>query len=273
MHGATSAMRRYAPARPGARSFVLTAYRADPSGRVQPDLPTTCPLHQSGEAPCAVGLHHWRHRVHGPGFPLAVARCHRHGRAFTLYPPAWVPYGRCPIANANLDGARVSGWADTLFDTPLAVADGESWAWEIREDNTFVARLAYTTEYSHIDRAARLLGLDDGLDHDRRHHIAETLRVPALLLLGLTAGLTRPRYRARSQAIHQVLGRLPDPPHWQDLLVAGHLAGLWPAPCWCHRGHLVPLAFRAASTPQPTQGKETERRSTTAARDPPARPA
>ena len=222
MHGATSAMRRYSPAHPSARSFVLTAYRADPSGRVQPDLPTTCPFHQPGGPPCAVGVHHWRHRVHGPGFPLAVARCRRHGRAFTLYPPAWVPYGRCPIANANLDGARVSGWAGTLFDTPLAVA--------------------------------------------------ETLRVPALLLLGLTAGLTPPYYRARSQAIHQVLGRLPDPPHWQDLLVAGHLAGLWPAPSWCHRGHLVPLAFRADSTPQPTQGRQAEGRSTTAARAPPHPP-
>ena len=219
-----------------------------------------------------MGIHHWRHRVHGPGFPLAVARCRRHRRAFTLYPPAWVPYGRRPIANAQLDGARAAGWAGTLFDTPLAVAAGEPWAWEIREDNTFVARLAYTTEYTHIDRCAHLLGLDTDLDPDRRHAIAETLGVPALLLIGLTTGLTRPLYRARSLAIEQVLARLPAPPHWQDLLVAGHIAGCWPQPRWCHRGHLVTLPFGAASALHPNRHRAAERRSTTSARAPPQPP-
>gem|GEM_PF-2435434 len=218
-----------------------------------------------------MGVHHWRRRVHGPGFPLAVAYCARHRRAFTIYPPGWVPYGRATVAPAQLDGGRAQGWPQTVFDTALAVANGQRWDWNLREGQD-VQRLSYSTEYAHVDRCSRLLGVHADLGLDLRHDIGEVLGVPATVLLGLAGGLERPLYVSCSKAIVDVIKALPSPPDWQAVMVTGHLAGLWPAPLWSRKGHLVPLAFRAVRTPPSAASEAAPNRSTTSARERPRAP-
>lgn len=120
-------------------------------------------------------MHHWRARKHGPGFPLAVARCRVHGRAFTLYPPAWVPYGRLAIAPAKLDGVRSTGWAEAVFALVRAIADGGPWPWSLGADRDPVS---YSGEYAHLDACARLLGLHPDQDLEKRHSIGEVLGLP-----------------------------------------------------------------------------------------------
>lgn len=265
-------MRRYARQAPEARPFVITTYRPSSSGRVRPDLPTTCPLAHEGEGDCAIGIHHWRVRRCGPGFPLAVARCRRHRRAFTLYVPGWVPYGRQPVAPAKLDGGRGAGWEGTLFELALETSQGERWSWEIElrdKDGLFtgMCRLGYTTEYAHLDACTRLLGVHGHQEVELRHSIGEMLVVPTQILLGLASRDDRPRYLARARVVTEVLDRLPSPADWQALLVAGHLAGLWGEPLWCRDGHLVPLAFRGSGTPQSKARRRYVQRSTTSVTD------
>jgi hypothetical protein len=221
-----------------------------------------------GDAGCLVGVHHWRSRKHGPDFDLAVARCRFHGRAFTLYPPGWVPYGRLAVAPSKLDGGRSTGWDETVFPLALEVASGDPWPWSFGPDR---ARLSYSGEYAHLDACARLLGLHPDQALDLRHAIGEVLGLPTVLLVSL-AQPARPLYLARARGVRRALEGLPVPVDWQALLVAGHLAGLWGPPLWLDRGHLVPLAFRGTRTHGPSPGDAGAPRSTTSARDPPEAP-
>lgn len=186
--------------------------------------------------------------MHGPGFPLAVVRCSVHGRAFTLYPPAWVPYAWLAVAPARLDGERGEGLNDTLVEFGLETASGAAWLWNLGGDPA-APRLGYTTEYNRIARCSRMVGVHADQSIEQRHDIGEILGVPALDLMDLASGHVRPLYLAQAQAVQAVVKRLSVPLDWQAMLVAGHIAGLWGRPLWCRGGHLVPLAFRAAGTP------------------------
>lgn len=203
---------------------MLAAYAPDRSGSVVPALPRRCPFHCAGDPASRVGVHHWRHRRHGPGFPLAVARRRVHGRAFTLYPPAWVPYGRLAIAPSKLDGGRAEGWDETVFALVLAIADGGLWPWSVGPDRD---PLSYSGEYAHLDACARLLGLHPDQPLDLRHSIGEVLGLSTVLLASPARPARPPLYLARAQATKRALEGLREPIDWQALLVAGHLAGLW----------------------------------------------
>lgn len=240
------------------------AYRPSDSGGLAPALPSHCPFAAADED-CRVGVHHWRIRKHGPGFPLAVARCRVHGRAFTLYPAGWVPYGRLAIVPAKLDGGRAEGWDETVFALALEVAAGGPWRWSVGPDRD---PLSYSGEYAHLNACARLLGFHPDQDLEKRHSIGEVLCLPTVLLVSL-ARPARPLYLARARAVKRALEGLREPVDWQALLVAGHLAGLWGRPLWLDRGHLVPLAFRGTRTHGPSPDAASGPRSTTSARDPP----
>lgn len=66
-------------------------------GAVWPSLYTLiidrCPLARGGER-CRIRQHDWRKRKTGPSVALRVLKCKSHRRAFTVYPPGYVPYGR-----------------------------------------------------------------------------------------------------------------------------------------------------------------------------------
>jgi len=56
--------------------------------------------------------HHWRERKTGPGHPLQVVVCRTHRRWFTIYPRAYVPYGRAAVALPGLFDVAVEAAAD-----------------------------------------------------------------------------------------------------------------------------------------------------------------
>src|ERR1700681_2138751 len=89
------------------RAFTVTPYAADAEGVMVASMPSICPRHEAGDAPCCLWVDHHRDRKTGPLFALTVVHCGRHGRAFTLYPPGHVPYGRLAIAPVSSDGALV----------------------------------------------------------------------------------------------------------------------------------------------------------------------
>lgn len=78
-----------------------------------------CPEADEGQT-CATSHNGFRERVTGPGFPIQVMKCASHGRAFTVYPPGFLPYGRQRIA-------PVAAGGDVLeADGPVAGID-ERW--------------------------------------------------------------------------------------------------------------------------------------------------
>jgi hypothetical protein len=60
--------------------------------------------HEAGDAPCHLWVDHQRARKTGPCFQLTVVHCGLHRRAFTLYPPGHVPYGRIVVAPVSSGG-------------------------------------------------------------------------------------------------------------------------------------------------------------------------
>ncbi len=103
------------PAGSTSRSFVVTPYRPDAKGVLEPDLPTCCIHRVPGGEACDLVVGHLRDRKTGPRFPLTVLRCRVHGCAFTLYPPGHVPYGRRRVAPVDLVGHAI-GEAGAPFD-------------------------------------------------------------------------------------------------------------------------------------------------------------
>jgi hypothetical protein len=233
------------------------AYRADDSGVLRPEIPTTCPYAGPGEG-CAVKAHHWRPRVTGPRHPLVVARCAVHEVAFTLYPPGHYPYGRVPLMHAAHDGSAVRGAtvAGTLFGAALDAARCCPWersipAWSDAEpDPALQVPGGWSTQQRRLDLALRILGLGDDLSATTQHAIATALDVDTLVLRDVAKAMRdSPGYRARGQAVEAVLGARPAERRLTWLLVAGHLAGLWGRPWWWRRGALRPVGpFRVSGT-------------------------
>ncbi|MCK4659055.1 MAG: hypothetical protein KAV82_05985 [Phycisphaerae bacterium] len=191
-----------------------------------------------------------RNRKTGPCFALTVCRCHRHNRAFTLYPPGHRPYGRKALAQVepggrwpvkegdeqegggkHVDsGARV--FEGTLFDAALDAANGTAWS---RFEDEYGGRGVepyWSTQLRHIEQSTRLLGVSANLDATLRNSVAEVLGVERMLLEELSAEVsTRPGYRSRGRAVGRVLESLPPGRYVMDrLLFAGHLVGLWGRP-------------------------------------------
>lgn len=214
---------------------MIAPHRPDADGVLQPVMPTKCPYRD--DRPCAVRAHHQRHRKTGPEHPLQVVHCSAHGRAFTLYPPGWVPYGRRKLAPARDDGTpvrvgagatRLDGWRQTSFGAAIDAAGGTAWPRQGRYGDT----PRWATQRRHLAVLALLMGVAGALTLDQVHAIAQVLGVVTQLVLDArrhlaTAG-PRGRYQATGRAIITVLGALPagrDP--LDALLRVGHDLGLW----------------------------------------------
>jgi hypothetical protein len=223
------------------RPFVTTAYVADAQGFFVPVLPERCPVAAPGER-CRLHVDHWRLRKTGPGFPLAVVCCSVHPmRRFTLYPPGYVPWGRVAVVPCSPAGPVLrdgeSGrlfWDATLFGAvrELAEAKGSSH-WE--------RGARCRTRKRRSRRAARLLGVDRGLDDCARELIALLIGVAALNLHCAAArGVT---WRKRAAATLEVLGQImPTASLLDSILEAGAVAGEWGTPWrWeAGRGWMLP---------------------------------
>jgi hypothetical protein len=207
-------------------------------GQVDAVIPARCPEASTGEE-CHVTVHHRRTRKCGPGFALVVAKCQRHprGGAFTLYPPAWAPYRRQPLAPATPAGHAVHEVPDraaatrgTIFEAAHDAAQGDAWPSVSADVRAGVRR----TQRRHISYAATLLGLVSDLSVPTWSLVAEALRVPELSLREAAAGYRRGNsVRARAQAVMQAYALLHPSRGGLDLdalLRAGWRAGLWGRP-------------------------------------------
>jgi hypothetical protein len=244
------------------RPFINVAY-LPANDRFEPvSLPDRCLRDEPSEATakgtegCRIVVHDWRSRVTGPGFPLCVVECTTHGRHFTLYPPAYVPYSRVAVAPVGLDGEIVlgapaagpapdaapdaapadapadaatahgaPGWDATLFGAALDAANGIAWSREPAADDP----RRWQTQRRHISTAALLLGLDASLGDVERDVRARELHLPALRLRDearewSTAG----GYKSRGKVVASITGELTDARCVLDhILCAGMRAGLW----------------------------------------------
>lgn len=204
-------------------------YERDESGRLEAPLPERCPLGDEG-SDCRVGLRGHRSRKTGPRIALTVARCHRHGISFTVYPPGYVPYGRVAVTAMDLEGRRVEAEpgapvavAGTVWEAVADAAAGRRW---LETGGTPGSR---RTQGRRLGLCAWLFGL---LSETRvRERIATVLTIPALTLHEAAqshSGLER--WRDRAKLVLHLFGRwlTGGPP--DVLLAAGYVTGLWGRP-------------------------------------------
>mgnify|MGYP001585605896 CR=1 FL=1 len=215
--------------RPGARrSFIVTPYQVGDDGVFVPAMPREC-LRASAECDgdgcvCRIGLHHWRQRKTGPGFPLVVGECRTHHVAFTLYPPGHVPYGRVAIAPVDPEGRllreptehearEVAGsvegdsdagslaWGATLFRAAQDAAQGVAWP------RVSSGAEGWRTQGRWIVLGATILGLTSPAAEGSI--AAGLLGVSALTQREATAAYaTASGYRGRGQAVTRPLVEL-----------------------------------------------------------------
>ncbi len=184
-------------------------------------------------------LHHQRKRTTGPGHPLAVVRCVDHQRAFTLYPPGHVPYGRQAIISASVEGDLSSEpLRETIFAAAKDAAAAEPWPSESPAEDPRRRR----TQGRHLQLTAQLMGVHPELSDEQRALIAKHLDVPTMLLRDSTTKLGS-TWAKRGEAITRVLAELKltnSAP--ERLLAAGAEAKLWPVPwLWQHGGYRSPV--------------------------------
>jgi len=128
-----------------------------------------------------MAVHGRRERKTGPGFGLTVMRCATHGRAWTLYPPGHVPYGRVAVAAVAPSGGsvtRVDGTpslAGTLHEAAEDAARGVRWP-----ESSGECPATRRTQGRRLRRVAALLGLL--ADTRTQERIAHALSSPLLVL-------------------------------------------------------------------------------------------
>ena len=207
-------------------SFIVTPYEPAGDGRLVPHLPLDGPCRLAGGA-CRLRVHHVRERSTGPCFPLTVVRCETHGRAFTLYPPGHVPYGRVALVALAPNGEAVRGaepFAGTLFDVAKDAAQGVAWS---REQPGGSDRW-WGTQGRRLERAARLTGVVPGQPAELRYDLAGLLDIDVLQLVPPPAPAG---YRSLGEAVCRVIDALHRGPSLVDRLgAAGALVGLWGEP-------------------------------------------
>jgi hypothetical protein len=245
------------------RAFTVTPYAADADGVMVASMPSSCSRHEAGDPPCCLSVDHRRERKTGPLFPLTVARCELHDRAFTLYPPGHVPYGRSAVAPVSSDGEllrdapsgeRTAGeapitppsFSDTVFGAAIDAANGRAWP---RKHPDWSAH--WRTQGRRLVRGARLLGIaPTPADNEARHReqMARHLGVPTLVLIEQGRRWNNARgYRERGLAIVLVLAEMEASRRLSDrLMCAGALGGLWGQPSRWYPGtgvlHRLPFS-------------------------------
>lgn len=236
---------------------MITPYREQPDGRLEPDIPSTGPCGATEDGACRLARNHIRKRKTGPRFPLTVMRCRPHRRGFTLYPPGHVPYGREAIAPVSCDGGKVHSepdsepWSATVFEVALDAEEGKPW---VREASGGAERW-WSTQGRRLERLVRWFALEPATGARQQQAIADVLVVALLLLIEQAQQIARrPGYRSRGSAVCAILAALTTAPVVADrLAAAGYLAGLWGRP---HRwdagsGVLRSLPYRLPETRAP----------------------
>lgn len=239
------------------RPFIVVAYAANAGGRLVASLPSSCPWHVASDGACRVWMDHLRERKTGPCFALAVVRCGLHGKAFTLYPPGHVPYGRVAVAPVSAEGALVHdaplpehevattqdrsdrpldrsdpplGWSTTVFAAAVDAAAGRAWP---RKHPALPAH--WRTQGRRLVRGARLIGIaprQAGDPERHRERMGRGLGVPMLSVVAGARSWSDARgYRDRGVAIVAIIDEVERARTVTDrLLSAGTTAELWGPP-------------------------------------------
>lgn len=246
----------------GARDFVVAPYSPRSDGRLAPTLPRECPR-RSPSGPCDVRRKSQRIRKTGPRFALTVAKCHRHGGTFTIYPPGYAPYQRVPVLALSPDGQAIlsengkarkhpEAFEESVFQAALDAERHEAWSRSSEGDG--VPERWWSTQRRHLELALDLTGISGAIDERRRQQISTVLAVP-LLLIREESRSNLSGYHQRGTAVVKVLAAVhPGRTCALRLLLAGYLAGRWGRPQSSHpkSGSLEELPFYVEGTPAPT---------------------
>jgi hypothetical protein len=208
---------------------VQVAYERDALDRLAAPLPERCPLGDDGSE-CRVGVRGHRARKTGPRIALTIARCHRHGISFTVYPPAYVPYGRVAVTPVDLEGRRIEAEpgapvavAGTSWEAVADAAAGRRWpeaGGVVGSRRTQGRRLALSAWLFGVLSDARL-----------RERVSPIVRMPALALHDAARSYPElTRWRARAKLVLHLLRRCLTGGPPDVLLAAGYVTGLWGRP-------------------------------------------
>lgn len=195
-----------------------------------------------------------RPRKTGPRHPLTVLRCTAHGKAFTLYPPAFGPYMRAPVARLSPGGAEVAGsdLDGTIFEAAQDAAAGRAWD---RGAPGTITDCWWSSQGRLVDGALRLLGLAaDQTDHIR-DAVAQVLSVGGLLLREQAQVAAAGGYRARGAAVKAILdAQMRTTTRALRLLTCAHVTGRFGRPLeWDpKRRRFWTVPFRLAGTAPPS---------------------
>lgn len=241
------------------RSFVVTPYRPGPDGVLTPEIPSEGVCASLGPPRCKLNIDHRRERSTGPCFPLTVMRCRPHKRAFTLYPPGHVPYGRVAVVAVALDASPIFGrdgidrFQETLFTASLDAAAGKAW----HREHVGSTDRWWGTQLRRLKQAARLLALAPTVAWRHRGRVADLLALDGLLVSEQAQRFgTAKGYQQRGAAVRRLLEALP-PSHFlpERLVACGTLAGCWgPAYRWLPESAILDRhPYRAAGTDPPSR--------------------
>jgi len=193
------------------QKFVNSPYIPDIEGHLHPQLPESCPRDRSGVG-CEIVIVSYRKRVHGPGFPFAIAFCQKHRRFFTLYPPGWFPYGRLPLVPVGSLGTPVleddgrTPWKITIFRALVDAALGNQWPEERNRgacDEVIGALGCARTQKRHLELSLRILGISKETYRRGREEAAAHLGVDLSLV---NEAWRRSRVRSRDGPCQQLRG-------------------------------------------------------------------
>jgi len=245
---------------------------------LRPRLPLRCAYFDPAGPQCSVSHHHWRQRKTGPCHPLEVARCRTHGRAFTLYPPGYRPYGRQAVVPLAPDGSRLLGGEDAsadpleaelgggMFAAALDAAAGRAWPRCSGRYGAGGLERYWSSQGRMIERAMEVVGVHLVQGGEARGRIAEILGVERMLLDEQARAVRlAPGYRGRGRAVCAVLRAMPPSrQRCQRLLEGGRLAGSWGTPWYrtSPRGELVRMPFRGSGTRDPPRSMHRPEAST-----------
>jgi hypothetical protein len=146
------------------------------------------------------------------------------------------PEGR-KIHRAESTSSPASSWTGTLWAAALDAAEGERWP------ERGGAHEHRRTQGRRLELGAALFGLVPETPERTREHIAMALSVPLLSLReAASAYATSASWTVRARCVVRLLDEVPPHRAHIELLVAGHVAGLWGRPSrWDPGGALRPL--------------------------------
>jgi len=147
--------------------------------------------------------------------PLALIRCHTHGRFHTLYPPGYVPYGRQPLLHVEPQGDQLlpaapeqSPLEGTLLELPEPAA-APPRAIDVDDEALAAARRsAARAVQRRVGFLGRLFGLE-GAAIRVQEWLSTLLHIPLVLLTLAARTYVGARYAVRRQQVRRVLDALP----------------------------------------------------------------